>query len=245
LTFTSTALNVEQEIREQKARLDKHDTMLAQLMGQFEFISGKLNAMQRFMHAKFDAIDKRFDAMDKRFDKIESDVGTLREDLPGVVVEAVRSVLRRGSPRRCRLGDPFFRPANQVRACPLAFSLNGFTALSRTGSRRGKPPLPPQGAPAFIAREPCVVCACRWRRHGIRADDELLAARASSDEESAPLALRHREAAHSNQAISVAHECYGEASVQDWRCRRPARAWSVLPFAPLRRIEITDCEPAA
>ena len=89
-------MNVEQEIREQKARLDKHDTTLAQLMGQFEFISGKLNAMQRFMHAKFDAIDKRFDAMDKRFDKIESDVGTLREDLPGVVVEAVRSVLRPG-----------------------------------------------------------------------------------------------------------------------------------------------------
>ena len=90
------AINVEQEIRELKARLDKHDTTLAQLTGQFEFISGQLNAMQRFMHAKFDAIDKHFDAMDKRFDKIESDVGTLREDLPGIVVEAVRSVLRPG-----------------------------------------------------------------------------------------------------------------------------------------------------
>ena len=43
--------------------------------GQFELISGQLNAMQRFMHAKFDAIDKRFDGMDKRFDKIE--VGVL------------------------------------------------------------------------------------------------------------------------------------------------------------------------
>ena len=90
------AINVEQEIRELKARLDKHDTTLAQLTGQFEFISGQLNAMQRFMHAKFDAIDKRFDGMDKRFDKIESDVGTLREDLPGIVAEAVRSVLRPG-----------------------------------------------------------------------------------------------------------------------------------------------------
>ena len=90
------ALNVEQEIRELKARLDKHDTTLAQLTGQFEFISGQLNAMQRFMHAKFDAIDKRFDGMDKRFDKIKSDVGTLREDLPGVVAEAVRSGLRPG-----------------------------------------------------------------------------------------------------------------------------------------------------
>ena len=55
------ALNVEQETRELKARLDDHDTV-AQLTGQFEFISGQLNAMQRFMHAKFDAIDKRFDA---------------------------------------------------------------------------------------------------------------------------------------------------------------------------------------
>ena len=89
-------MNVEQEIRELKARLDRHDTELAQLTGPFEFISGQLNAMQRCMHIKFDAIDKRFDAIDKRFDKIESDVGTLREDLPGVVVEAVRSVLRPG-----------------------------------------------------------------------------------------------------------------------------------------------------
>ncbi len=87
-------MNVEQEIRELKARLDKHDTTLAQLT--VEFISGQLKAMQRFMHAKFDAIDKRFDEVDKRFDKIESDVGTLREDLPGIVVEAVRSVLRPG-----------------------------------------------------------------------------------------------------------------------------------------------------
>jgi hypothetical protein len=80
-------MNVEQEIRELKARLDKHDTTLAQLVGQF--ISGQLNAMQRFMHAKFDAIDKRFD-------KIEADVAGLREDLPGIVTEAVRGVLRPG-----------------------------------------------------------------------------------------------------------------------------------------------------
>ncbi len=89
-------MNVEKEIRELQARLDKHDTALAQLTGQFEFISGQLNAMQRFMHTKFDAIDKRFDAMDERFDKIASDVGSLREALPDVVAEAVRGVLRPG-----------------------------------------------------------------------------------------------------------------------------------------------------
>ena len=52
--------------------------------------------MQRFMDAKFDAIDKRFDAMDERFVKIASDVGSLREALPDVVAEAVRGVLRPG-----------------------------------------------------------------------------------------------------------------------------------------------------
>ncbi len=83
------AMNVEKEIRELQARLDKHDTALAQLTGQFEFISGQLNAMQRFMHTKFDAIDKRFD-------KIESDVASLRDDLPGIVTEAVRDALRPG-----------------------------------------------------------------------------------------------------------------------------------------------------
>jgi hypothetical protein len=82
-------MNVEQEIRELKACLDKHDSTLAQLPGQFEFISGQLNAMQRFMHVKFDAVDKRFDAID-------SDVGSLREGLPGIVAEAVCSVLRPG-----------------------------------------------------------------------------------------------------------------------------------------------------
>jgi uncharacterized protein HemX len=97
------AMNVEQEIRSLQARLDRHDTDLAQLKGQFEFISGQLNSMQRFMHTKFDAMDKRFDQvdgrlgkMDGRLDKIEADVAGLREDLPGIVSDAVRSTLRPG-----------------------------------------------------------------------------------------------------------------------------------------------------
>jgi hypothetical protein len=38
----------------------------------------------------------RFDAVDARFDKIEADVGSLREDLPGIVADAVRSAMRPG-----------------------------------------------------------------------------------------------------------------------------------------------------
>ena len=89
-------MNVEQEIRELKARLDEHDTTLAQLTGQFQFISGPLNAMQRFMHAKFDAMDKRFDQVDAQLGEIKADVAGLREDLPGIVTEAVRSGMRPG-----------------------------------------------------------------------------------------------------------------------------------------------------
>jgi chromosome segregation ATPase len=90
------ALNVEQEIRELKARLDKHDTALAQLTGQFEFISGQLREVQRYMLTKLDEHDKRFDQVDAQLGEIKADVAGLREDLPGIVTEAVRSGMRPG-----------------------------------------------------------------------------------------------------------------------------------------------------
>jgi chromosome segregation ATPase len=95
------ALNVEQEIRDLKARLDKHDTQLAQLEGSFTFIVSQLRDIQRYMHTKFEEHDKRFDAIDAQLTKhdgelaaIKADVAGLREDLPGIVTDAVRDVMR-------------------------------------------------------------------------------------------------------------------------------------------------------
>ncbi len=88
------AINIEQEIRDLKSRLDKHDTELAQLRGQFEFISGQLREVQRYMHTKFTEYDKRFDHVDGQLAAIKADVAGLREDLPAIVTEAVRDVMR-------------------------------------------------------------------------------------------------------------------------------------------------------
>ncbi len=46
------------------------------------------------MHTKFTEYDKRFDHVDGQLAAIKADVAGLREDLPGIVAEAVRDVMR-------------------------------------------------------------------------------------------------------------------------------------------------------
>lgn len=98
-------MNVEKEITDLKRRV-------AELEGSFAYITGQLREVQLFLHNNVDArlttiegkVEAGFSEMrdgftkaGKRSDKIEADVGGLREDLPGIVTDAVRSVLRPGS----------------------------------------------------------------------------------------------------------------------------------------------------
>jgi len=88
---TPMAFDVEKEVRELKRRLDLAETRLAQLEGQFGFVSGQLRDIQNYMHAKFAEVEDRFDQLDddmvevkaalanhdQRFDTLERKVDAL------------------------------------------------------------------------------------------------------------------------------------------------------------------------
>ena len=106
-------------VEERLNLLERNNVVLTQkveeLTGQFQFISSQLGSVQRFMHGRFDQIDARFDKVDARFDKLEGrfdklegrfdklegrmdrlegEVVGLRRDLPTIVAETMREVLR-------------------------------------------------------------------------------------------------------------------------------------------------------
>jgi hypothetical protein len=98
--------------------LERNNVVLTQkveeLTGQFQFNSSQLASVQRYMHGRFDQIDARFDKLDGRFDKVEGrmdrlevkvdrlegEVVGLRRDLPMIVAETMREVLREQRPGR-------------------------------------------------------------------------------------------------------------------------------------------------
>ena len=67
---------------------------LSTVEGQFEFISGQLRDMQVYMHAKFAQIDQRFDRVEAELRGVKAEVASLRRDLPVIVADVMREVLR-------------------------------------------------------------------------------------------------------------------------------------------------------
>jgi chaperonin cofactor prefoldin len=70
-------MDLERELKDVKRRLDLAETRLAQLAGQFEFISGQLRDVQLYMHARFGDIDDRLDKIDGRLDKVDGRLDTI------------------------------------------------------------------------------------------------------------------------------------------------------------------------
>jgi chromosome segregation ATPase len=64
-------LELQNEVRDLKRRLDLAETRLLQLEGRFEFIPGQLRDVQLYMHARFDDMDKRFERIDRRFEQVD------------------------------------------------------------------------------------------------------------------------------------------------------------------------------
>jgi hypothetical protein len=62
--------------------------------GQFQFISSQLASVQRYLHARFDKLEGRMDKFEGRMDRLEGEVAGLRRDLPSIVAETMREVLR-------------------------------------------------------------------------------------------------------------------------------------------------------
>jgi flagellar capping protein FliD len=103
------AMNVEAEIRDLKRRV-------GEIEGSFGFLTRQLRSVhkdlltfqakteQRFeaVDQKFTAVDARFDKVDGRLDRLDGSLRKLRDDMPGIVGDAVRTAIRprNGKPRK-------------------------------------------------------------------------------------------------------------------------------------------------
>ena len=110
------AMNVEAEIRDLKRRVSELEGSFGFLTRQISDVHKDLLAFEAKTEQRFGQVDKRFDQIDGRLDKVEGrlnrvenrigrvegGVNGLREDLPGIVGDAMRAVLRetRGKSRK-------------------------------------------------------------------------------------------------------------------------------------------------
>jgi chromosome segregation ATPase len=95
------AMNVEAEIRDLKRRVSELEGSFGFLTQQIGSVHKDLIAFQAKTEQRFDAIDGKFAAADARFDRVDGrldrvDTGLrrLREEMPGIVGDAVRTVMR-------------------------------------------------------------------------------------------------------------------------------------------------------
>lgn len=102
------AMDVEAEIRDLKRRVGELEGSFGFLTRQIGAVHTDLLAFQAKTEQRFEKIDARFDRVEGRLDKVEgrldrvenrlgrveSGLDGLREDLPGIVGEAMRAVLR-------------------------------------------------------------------------------------------------------------------------------------------------------
>jgi hypothetical protein len=95
------AMNVEAEIRDLKRRGSELEGSFGFLTNQVKDVHRDLLAFQENTEQRFDRIEGRFgqvdgrlDRVDGRLDRVEKGVKDLRHDMPGIVSDAMREVLR-------------------------------------------------------------------------------------------------------------------------------------------------------
>src|SRR2546423_14947887 len=88
------AMNVEAEIRDLKRRVGEIEGSFGFLTQQIKGVDKDLLTFQAKTEQRFDAIDVRFDKVDSRLDRLDTGIRKLREDMPGIVGDAVRTVMR-------------------------------------------------------------------------------------------------------------------------------------------------------
>jgi|ERR1043166_2692838 flagellar capping protein FliD len=96
------AMNVEAEIRDLKRRVGEIEGSFGFLTQQIKSVHKDLLAFQTKTEQRFEEVDKRFDKVDGRLDRLDTGLRRLREEMPGIVGDAVRTVMRgrNGKPRK-------------------------------------------------------------------------------------------------------------------------------------------------
>ena len=90
------ALDVEAEIRDLKRRVSEIEGSFGFLTQQIRGVHKDLLDFEAKTEQRFEKVDSRFDKIDGRLDRVESGVRRLRDDMPGIVGDAVRGALREG-----------------------------------------------------------------------------------------------------------------------------------------------------
>jgi hypothetical protein len=88
------AMNVEAEIRDLKRRVSELEGSFGFLTDQVKGVHKDLLAFQEKTEQRFDKVDGRLDKVEGRLDRVEKGVKDLRHDMPGIVSDAMREVLR-------------------------------------------------------------------------------------------------------------------------------------------------------
>jgi hypothetical protein len=96
------AMDVEAEIRDLKRRVSEIEGSFGFLTEQIKGVHKDMLAFETRTEQRFGKVDARFDAVDGRLDRVERGIRGLREEMPGIVSDAMRTVLRedRGKSRK-------------------------------------------------------------------------------------------------------------------------------------------------
>jgi flagellar capping protein FliD len=87
-------MNIEAEIRDLKRRVSEIEGSFGFLTQQIKGVHKDLLAFQARTEKRFEQVDGRFDKMDGRLDRVDTGLRRLRDDMPGIVVSAMREVER-------------------------------------------------------------------------------------------------------------------------------------------------------
>ena len=71
---------------------DEHTLQLERIDSRLGGIDKRLDGMDK----RFDGVDKRLDSVDSRLGRVEAGLDGLRRDLPSIVADALREVLKAG-----------------------------------------------------------------------------------------------------------------------------------------------------
>jgi uncharacterized protein YoxC len=88
------AINVEAEIRDLKRRVSELEGSFGFLTNQVKGVHRDLLTFQEKTEQHFAKVDGRLDKVDSRLDHVEKGIKDLRHDMPGIVGDTMREVLR-------------------------------------------------------------------------------------------------------------------------------------------------------